>query len=659
MTLTATLEREPRFSVIVPAHNEQDRIGKTIEGYVDIFRDSEIIVVLNGCTDGTRAVVNRLRETNPNLLAIEIPDAVGKGGAVRAGFLMARADVVGYVDADGSTPAHEMRRLCEAVGDSDGVIGSRWLSASKVAIRQPWARRLASRNFNLIVRALFGLRYSDTQCGAKVFRRKALERVMRDVETANLAFDVDLLFAMNRLAMRIREEPTYWIDMEGSRVRLVSASLHMFAAVVRLRLRHSFLAVVIPMYDRIFPTNPVRLHHHLRVLVINWRDPKHPQAGGAETYLFELAKRWVRWGHQVEWLSGGFPGGSPRDAIESIPIRRVGNALTVYAAVPLTYLREFRDRFDVILDSSNGIPFFSPLFSMNPKICIVYHVHREVFKKHLPGWLAYVLSWCEETFVPLVYRKAHFVTISEDTRREMRRVGIGNSGTGLVRCGVDDSLVPGKKADVPTVLYLGRLKAYKRVDRLIEAFAGVRARLPSAELRIAGTGDAFPALRELVGRLGLDGAVIFEGFVDENRKRELLQRAWVTVSLSEMEGWGISAIEGNACGTPAIAFDVPGLREAIVHQESGLIVPVGGDAGDAILMVLKDEPLRRRLERGALSRAAKFSWDEAAREMLLEIMRAIVGLDFRAVDLDGRWTFFGAVASNDASSLLDTHSMRN
>jgi glycosyltransferase involved in cell wall biosynthesis len=659
MTMTTTLERDPRFSVIIPAHNEQDRIGSTLEDFAETFADSEIIVVLNGCTDLTRDVVERLREAHSNLLAIEIPDAVGKGGAVRAGFLMARGEVVGYVDADGSTPAGEMRRLCEAVGVSDGVIGSRWLPESRVAIRQPWARRLASRNFNVLVRTLFGLGYSDTQCGAKVFRRSALERAMRDVETANFAFDVDLLYAMKRLRMRIREEPTYWIDMHGSRVRLARSSLHMFAAVVRLRLHHSFLSVVVPIYDRLFPTNPVRLRDHLRVLVINWRDPKHPQAGGAETYLFEQAKLWMRWGHRVEWLSGGFPGGSSHDEVESIPIRRVGNMFTVYAAVPLTYLREFRDRFDVILDSSNGIPFFSPLFSMKPKICIMHHLHREVFKKHLPGWLAMGLVFCEERVVPFVYRNVHFVTVSDDTLREMRRVGIGNPGAGIVRNGVDGTLVPGEKAAVPTVLYLGRLKAYKRIDWLIEAFVRVRERLPSAVLQIAGAGDVRQALEERTQQLGLGDAVVFEGFVDENRKRELLQRAWVTVNLSEIEGWGISTIEGNACGTPAIAYDVPGLREAIVHDESGLIVPAGGDVAGAILAILEDETLRRRLEHGALTRAAKFSWNASAREMLIEMMRAIVGLNFHAVDLDGRWTFFGAVAANDASSLLDTRSIRN
>jgi len=659
MTAVMTGDVEPRFSIIIPAHNEQDRIGKTLDDFAGAFSDSELIVVLNGCTDGTRDVVDRFRANCRNVFAIEIPDAVGKGGAVRAGFLTARASTVGYVDADGATPAREMRRLCEAVGGDDGVIGSRWLPGSTVAVKQPWKRRLASRSFNLLVRLFFGLRCADTQCGAKVFRREALQAVMRDVETSNLAFDVDLLFVMKLRGMRVREEPTYWIDVQGSRVRLFSASLLMFAALVRLRLMHSFFAVALPVYDRFFPTKPLRARDRLRILIVNWRDPKHPQAGGAEAYLFEQARRWAKWGHHVEWLSAGFPGGAPHDEIESVRVRRVGSAMTVYLAVPWTYLREFRDRFDVVLDSSNGIPFFTPLYSMKPKVCIVYHVHREVFKNHLPRWLAAVLSFCEEKLVPLVYRNVHFVTISEDTLSEMRRLGIGNPAAALVRCGVDKALVPGVKAAVPTVLYLGRLKAYKRIDRLIDEFAKVRRSLPDAVLRIAGTGDARSTLEERANRLKLQDAVIFEGFVDEDRKRELLQSAWVTVTLSEMEGWGIGAIEGNACGTPAIAYDVPGLREAIDHDRSGLIVPEGADAAAAILAVLRDDVLRKRLERGALERASEFSWDRTAREVLFEIMRAIVGLDFRVVDLDGRWTFFRAGAEPYASGVFDTHFIRS
>jgi glycosyltransferase involved in cell wall biosynthesis len=658
MTVTTARQARPRFSIIIPAHNEQERIADTLRAYVGVFADSEIIVVLNGCTDNTRQVVEATIAGHDNVNVIDIPDAVGKGGAVRAGFLMAHSEVVGYVDADGSTPAGEMRRLCDALGNFDGIIGSRWVPHAVVEIKQPFMRRLASRSFNALVLSLFGLRYSDTQCGAKVFRREALRNLMRDVETANLAFDVDLLYAMKRQKMRVREEPTYWIDMRGSKVKLVSASLKMFAAIVRLRLRHSFLSMVVPFYDRLFPTNPVHTRDHLRILIINWRDPNHPQAGGAETYLFEQAKRWKQWGNHVQWLSGGFAGGEAHDVVEGIPVRRVGSAYTVYLGVPFVYLSEFRNKFDVVIDSSNGIPFFSPLFSLKPKICIVYHVHRDVFKKYLSKWMAAFFAWSESKLVPLVYRGVHFVTISDDTLREMRQSGVDTRTTGLVRCGVDKDLIPGDKAATPTVLYLGRLKAYKRVDQLIEAFAAVRERVPEASLVIAGTGDARPTLEALVDRLGLGSSVRFEGFVDDDRKRELLQRAWVTVTLSEIEGWGITAIEGNACGTPAIAFDVAGLREAIVDGESGLIVPTGGDVASAIVSVLQDDVLRSRLERGALRRAELFSWDKTARDMFLEIMRAIVGIDFRSVDLDGSWTFFSSPATAEISSLVDTRCLR-
>ncbi len=658
MTPTVVAPRSPRFSIVIPAQDVDETVVSCVERYADAFADSEIILVLYGLADPASDIIERVTATKSNVVGIRVPDGAGRGGAVRAGILVAHADIVGYVDAAGSTPPSEMRRLCESIGDNDGVIGSRWLHASKVSGSRPLRLKIASRSYNQLVCLLFGLHYSDTKCDAKVFRRTALDRVMRVVETSNLAFDADILYAMKRLGMRVREEPISWTEAPDSRLKLLPASLRTFAAVVRLRLHHSFLSGIVPLYDRVFPTNPVRLRDNLRILVINWRDPKHPQAGGAENYLLEQARLWTQWGHHVEWISGGFPGGSSRDSIDSIPIRRVGNFMTVYVSVPFVYLKEFRHRFDVIVDSFNGLPFFSPLFSMKPKVCILYHVHRELFKKHLGGWLGNALAWCEETFVPMIYRKVHFVTISQDTRREMLAVGIGDSSAGLVRCGVGAELGPGKKADVPTVLYLGRLKAYKRVDELIEIFADVRSAMPSAVLRIAGTGDALPVLRALVDRRGLGDSVIFEGFVDDARKLELLQSAWVMASLSEIEGWGISVIEANACGTPAVVHDVPGLREAIVHGQSGLIVPDGQDVGAAILRILHDAPLRAALERGSVARAKTFSWEIAAREMLYEMMRAISGLEVRGVDLDRRWTFFGAVGGRNSSSLLDTYSLR-
>jgi glycosyltransferase involved in cell wall biosynthesis len=275
---------------------------------------------------------------------------------------------------------------------------------------------------------------------------------------------------------------------------------------------------------------------------------------------------------------------------------------------------------------------------MKPKICTVYHVHQEVFKKHLPWFIALPLMWCEATFVPFLYRRARFVTISEDSRRDMIDLGVDPHRIGMVRCGVDRALVPGPKSDVPLVVYLGRLKAYKRVNLVIDAFERVRARVPDAVLRIAGTGDALPGLQALATQRGLQDAVFFEGFVDDDRKRELLQQAWLTVTASETEGWGISVIESNACGTPAVAFDVPGLGEAVVDGFSGSLVPEGDDLAEPMIRILTDDVLRRELDHGAMMRAAEFSWDAAAHEMLGQLMQAIVGGEIRSVDLDERWS---------------------
>ncbi len=153
----------PRFSIVIPAHNEELRIEATLTAYAESFGDSELIVVLNGCSDRTSALVDRIRSKYANVDKIEIKHAVGKGGAIRAGFLVARAPVVAYVDADGATSAAELRRLCESLGQNDALIASRWCRGSTIAVRQPWTRLVASRVFNMLVRLFFGLPFTDTQ----------------------------------------------------------------------------------------------------------------------------------------------------------------------------------------------------------------------------------------------------------------------------------------------------------------------------------------------------------------------------------------------------------------------------------------------------------------------------------------------------------------
>ncbi len=634
----------PRYSIIIPAQNEADRIGPVLADYLQVFADSELIVVLNGCTDATEQRVREACGAGGEIRLINLPPAVGKGGAVRSGMLVARAPVVGYVDADGATSAAEMRRLCESLGDADALIASRWVRGARVVVPQTRARRFASRVFNLLVRLMFGLPFSDTQCGAKVFRTDAIAPILGRVETANLAFDVDVLVQLRRSRRRIVEVPTTWEDRAGSGLRLLPSALRMFGALVRLRVRDSFLHPLVPLVDRMMPSKPLRIRDHLSILILNWRDIRHPQAGGAELYLHEIARRLVVQGHSVRWLTARFKEAPRRESIDGIDVTRTGNALTVYAAIPLEYVRSCVNRFDLIIDSENGIPFFSPLFSLKPKLCLIHHVHQEVFLSQVRPPLSWLLAWLERRVMPLVYRNAGFVAISQDTRAEMLRLRFTRRPIPVVTSGVDGQLHPGSKSDQPSIVYVGRLKRYKRVDAVLRAFAAVNRQIPEAVLRIAGRGDDEPRLRRLAASLDIEHAVTFEGFVDEANKRRLLQEAWLFATASMMEGWGISVIEANACGTPAVAFDVPGLREAIVDGKTGALVASEPAMTAAIVELLRDRTRREMLSRAAVAHAAGFSWDAAARAMLDAISAQFVERDHGVLLTSAGWQLQGAVA---------------
>ncbi len=243
-----------QLSIVVPAYNEEQRIAALLDAYVPFLRErygagAELLVVINGTTDGTESVVRRYAgEGSPVRVLVE-PARIGKGGAVMLGLAAARGAAVGFVDADGSTPPRALQELVDALGDADAVIASRWLPASRVSPRQPWARRAASRVFNGLVRLLFGLRLTDTQCGAKVLRGEAAAAVLPRLGITRWAFDVDLLFQLRRAGYRIVERPTEWHDVAGSRLNIGRASLEMFVALARLRLVYSPFRWIVRLYD--------------------------------------------------------------------------------------------------------------------------------------------------------------------------------------------------------------------------------------------------------------------------------------------------------------------------------------------------------------------------------------------------------------------------
>lgn len=238
------------LSIIIPAYNEEGRIAKTLEDYVIYFskeyhQDFEAIVISDGCIDRTVAIVNECSDRFPQIRSKSFKQKIGKGGAIREGLKIANGNIILLVDADGATAPKELNKLILELRDNDGVIGSRWLPESNILKKQSLARRAASRGFNLLSRTLFGLPFRDTQCGAKVFKKQVVDKVLNQLETANFAFDVELLYTLKKRGYKIKEVPITWEDKRGSTLDLTRTIPRMFFAVVRLRLLNSPFRCVI------------------------------------------------------------------------------------------------------------------------------------------------------------------------------------------------------------------------------------------------------------------------------------------------------------------------------------------------------------------------------------------------------------------------------
>ncbi|HEY5531229.1 MAG TPA: glycosyltransferase [Candidatus Anoxymicrobiaceae bacterium] len=229
-----------RRTIVIPAWDEEHRIGPILKEYLEYYGDdTEIMVVLNGCRDRTRDIAFAFLEEYKNLRLVEDTNLIGKGGALIVGFRLARGEIVAYVDADGSTYPQNLDKLIKAVGDEAGVIGSRWIDKSLISVKQSLYRRMASRVFNVIVRTLFRMPYLDTQCGAKAFKREAIESIADELGTTNYAFDVNILYLLHRKGFTITEFPITWEDRPGTKIKMRRDAPIMLGAVIRMRIKHS------------------------------------------------------------------------------------------------------------------------------------------------------------------------------------------------------------------------------------------------------------------------------------------------------------------------------------------------------------------------------------------------------------------------------------
>ncbi len=349
----------------------------------------------------------------------------------------------------------------------------------------------------------------------------------------------------------------------------------------------------------------------MNILIYSWRDMRHPQAGGAEVCLHEQSRFWLERGARIQWISSHFSGAPHHETIEGIEIFRCGGKYSVYLNA---FFKSSRCRTpDIIIDAENGIPFFTPIYAKVPVVLLIHHMHTDVWMREYAWPLATVGAVLEQRAMPRIYRNRRIVTVSDSSRKMIAEL-FPSALIDIVPNAVSPALEPGPKSERPEVLFIGRLKRYKSIDTIL--LAADKLRTLDIVFNIAGRGDDEKRLRQLCASLKLTN-FNFLGYVSEEHKRELLQRAWMLVNPSSMEGWGIANVEAAACGTPAIGSNVPGIRDSIVEQYSGLLFEYENSAelADRIEGLVHNHAERERLAQGGVEWAARFSWGESARSM--------------------------------------------
>lgn len=379
----------------------------------------------------------------------------------------------------------------------------------------------------------------------------------------------------------------------------------------------------------------------MNILALNWEDLSNPQAGGAEVHLQEILKRIALRGHKITLLCSGYPGCQPTEVINGIRIIRRGSRFNFNFVAPFALKKLLREKnWDIVLEDINKIPFFTPLYHHLPLMVVIPHLFADSVFKEI-NFVLGLYIYLSEKPIPWFYKGFQIMVISESTKEDLVKRGLPPEDIHVVHCGIDHTLyhhdpsVP--KDPTPTVIYLGRLKKYKSVDHLLMAFSLTLKKIPEAKLVVVGDGDYKDNLMSLANSLNLGDRVEFTGYVDETEKVKKLQKAWVAVYPSLKEGWGLTNIEANACGTPVIASNVPGLKDSVVHGKTGLLSEYGDvqRLSEYLIRILSDKKYREELALGGLAWAKTFSWDEVANRTL-ELIEKIVKDGIKGENQDPR-----------------------
>lgn len=354
-----------------------------------------------------------------------------------------------------------------------------------------------------------------------------------------------------------------------------------------------------------------------KILLINWRDIKNPEAGGAELYFHEIFKRLNGNGYEVTVLSHRVKGFPDEETIDGMRTVRIGNKFLFNYSAHL-YAKRHQSEYDLIVEDLNKIPFFTPLCCKTKRLHMVMHFFRKsIFRETAFPFALYV--YLMERAVALFYKNENFLAISESTREEIEDMGIRARQTFIVEPGIDTEYFHPTcpKANPPVISYIGRLMKYKNAQFIIRAMPRLRELVPGIVLEIAGSGDFRAELEKIVAELGVGDSVKFLGRISEDEKRDLLSRSSLFINPSFKEGWGINNIEANLCGTISLSNNVAGLKDSVIDGETGLLYENDDPEGfcQKAAEILHNETRLRILEENAKRRALGMSWDAMSQKM--------------------------------------------
>lgn len=355
-----------------------------------------------------------------------------------------------------------------------------------------------------------------------------------------------------------------------------------------------------------------------RIHMVCWRDLDHPEAGGAEEHTTQIGRHLVLAGLEVVHHTGELPSGPDEIERDGIRVVRRGGRVGVFATSVTDELRGRLGERDAMIDVFHGVPFFTPLWARGPRVAMIHHVHLGTWHHLLPPPADRVGHLVEQHVVPRLYRNESVVTIAESTKREIvEGLRLPASNVRVVPNGIDARFRPGgARHPRPLVVAVARMMPQKGLTDLIPILAAVRQRVPDLEAVIIGDGPQRAELEALARDHDTTEWLAMPGRLSDEELVAWYQRAWLAVSSSRREGFGLTLTEAAACGTPVVASRISGHVDAVVEGRTGHLVDTPEEFADVVVDLLGDDARRAALSASALETAASFTWDATAAAVL-------------------------------------------